>query len=67
MQVELHFRQKKVMILCEKVDVAGNKYGATEDTTSTNMNGVMIGNTTSFMGRSTPIHGGATPGGATLM
>ncbi len=68
-QVELHSRQKKVMVLREKVAVAGDKYGATEDASGTNMNGMMIGNATPFMGGATPMHGGATPmhGGATPM
>jgi len=67
-QVELHSRQKKVMVLREKVAVCGDKYGATEDPSRTSMNGMLVP-TTPFMGGATPMHGGATPmhGGATPM
>jgi transcription elongation factor SPT5 len=66
-QVELHSRQKKVMVLREKVAVAGDKFGATEDPNRAVNN--MLAPTTPFMGGATPMHGGATPmhGGATPM
>lgn len=67
-QVELHSRLKKVMVLRERVAVVGDKFGATEDPDRSNM-GSMIAPTTPFLGGATPMHGGATPmhGGATPM
>lgn len=67
-QVELHSRLKKVMVLRDRVVVVGDKYGATEDGDRLNTN-VMIAPTTPFLGGATPMHGGATPmyGGATPM
>jgi transcription elongation factor SPT5 len=70
-QVELHSRLKKVMVVRERVAVVGDKFGATEDQ---NRIGTEIANplapTTPFIGGgATPMHGGATPmhGGATPM
>lgn len=65
-QVELHSRLKKVMVVKERVHVVGDKFGATENDDATN--GVTA-TTTPFMGAMTPMHGGATPlhGGATPM
>lgn len=66
-QVELHSRLKKVMVVKERVHVIGDKYGATGE------NGVVGSGftfgSTSLMGGATPMHGGATPmhGGATPM
>ena len=70
-QVELHSRLKKVMVVRERVAVAGDKFGATEDQNR----GVpavanILAPTTPFVaGGATPLHGGATPmhGGATPM
>jgi transcription elongation factor SPT5 len=70
-QVELHSRLKKVMVVRERVAVVGDKFGATGDA---NQNGGMTSEpgapTTPFVsGGATPMHGGATPmhGGATPM
>jgi len=65
-QVELHSRLKKVMVVKERVHVVGDKFGATENDDATNG---MTANATPFMGAMTPMHGGATPlhGGATPM
>lgn len=65
-QVELHSRLKKVMVVKERVHVVGDKFGATENEDTEN---TMTTNTTPFMGAMTPMHGGATPlhGGATPM
>mmetsp|Transcript_12907 Transcript_12907/g.21241 ORF Transcript_12907/g.21241 Transcript_12907/m.21241 type:complete len:1147 (-) Transcript_12907:572-4012(-) len=65
-QVELHSRLKKVMVVKDRVHVVGDKFGATENDDATNG---MTANTTPFMGSMTPMHGGATPlhGGATPM
>jgi transcription elongation factor SPT5 len=73
-QVELHSRLKKVMVVRERVAVVGDKFGATEDGTQQGVNS-MGAPTASFTaatpmhGGSTPMHGGATPmhGGATPM
>mmetsp|Transcript_15429 Transcript_15429/g.29098 ORF Transcript_15429/g.29098 Transcript_15429/m.29098 type:complete len:1091 (-) Transcript_15429:67-3339(-) len=67
-QVELHSRLKKVMVLRDRVVVVGDKYGATEDADRLNTN-IMLAPTTPFLGGATPMHGGATPmhGGATPM
>ena len=64
-QVELHSRLKKVMVVRERVAVVGDKFGATEDV---NQNDMQTGVPTSFT-TATPMHGGATPmhGGATPM
>merc|ERR1712238_158038 len=65
-QVELHSRLKKVMVVRERVAVVGDKFGATEDVNQNDLqnNGVPTSFTTA-----TPMHGGATPmhGGATPM
>jgi transcription elongation factor SPT5 len=71
-QVELHSRLKKVMVLREKVVVVGDKFGATEDLNRSNVPGDINMNapTTPFLsGGATPMHGGATPmhGAATPM
>ena len=67
-QVELHSRLKKILVLRERVAVVGDKYGATEDPNRANVNSMMAP-TTPFLGGATPMHGGATPmhGGATPM
>lgn len=67
-QVELHSRLKKVMVVREKVAVVGDKFGATEEAEHANTN-PMMAPTTPFLGGATPMHGGATPmhGGATPM
>jgi hypothetical protein len=65
-QVELHSRLKKVMVVKERVHVIGDKFGATGE----NGDGSGFGMArTPFMGGATPMHGGATPmhGGATPM
>jgi len=69
-QVELHTRLKKVMVLRDRVSVAGDKFGATEDPERSNPNPIALGMTPGHMiGGATPLHGGATPmhGGATPM
>jgi len=72
-QVELHSRLKKIMVVRERVAVAGDKFGSTEDPTRTqapSQNSAMAGGATPFnSGGATPLHGGATPmhGGATPM
>ena len=71
-QVELHSRLKKIMVVRERVAVAGDKFGSTEDPTRTqapNQSVVMGGGATPYNGGVTPMHGGATPmhGGATPM
>jgi transcription elongation factor SPT5 len=71
-QVELHSRLKKVMVVRDRVAVVGDKFGATEES---NRVGTDVTNplapTTPFIagGGATPMHGGATPmhGGATPM
>ncbi len=66
-QVELHSRLKKVMVVKERVHVIGDKFGATDNgDDSTGISGV---STPAFVGGMTPMHGGATPmhGGATPM
>mmetsp|Transcript_60695 Transcript_60695/g.72054 ORF Transcript_60695/g.72054 Transcript_60695/m.72054 type:complete len:564 (-) Transcript_60695:122-1813(-) len=66
-QVELHSRLKKVMVVRERVAVIGDKFGATEPrmkgeteslSSSTNGGGVA---STPFLGGQTPMHGAATP------
>lgn len=69
-QVELHSRLKKVMVVRERVAVVGDKFGATEEINQNdpnNLNGISMDS--SFAGTATPMHGGATPmhGGATPM
>ena len=67
-QVELHSRLKKVMVVKERVHVVGDKFGATENLEGSN--GLSGSSTTPFMGGITPMHhGGETPmhGGATPM
>lgn len=69
-QVELHSRLKKVMVVRERVAVVGDKFGATEEVSQNdpnNQNGNSM--TSSYAGAATPMHGGATPmhGGATPM
>eukprot|EP00546_Thalassionema_frauenfeldii_P004555 CAMPEP_0178917180 /NCGR_PEP_ID=MMETSP0786-20121207/13100_1 /TAXON_ID=186022 /ORGANISM="Thalassionema frauenfeldii, Strain CCMP 1798" /LENGTH=1094 /DNA_ID=CAMNT_0020590695 /DNA_START=80 /DNA_END=3364 /DNA_ORIENTATION=- len=70
-QVELHSRLKKVMVVRERVVVAGDKYGSTEDPSRNNQqpSNEMTPSTPFIAGRATPMHGGATPmhGGATPM
>lgn len=70
-QVELHSRLKKVMVVRERVAVIGDKYGATEDQDRQNnsANSMMAPSTPFLSGGATPMHGGATPmhGGATPM
>lgn len=71
-QVELHSRLKKIMVVRERVAVVGDKFGATEtvNQNDVNNNGVssmltaatpMIGGATPMHGSATPMHGGATP------
>ena len=64
-QVELHSRLKKVMVVKERVHVIGDKFGAADNEGSNNFAGA----STSFMGGVTPMHVGASPmhGGATPM
>ena len=66
-QVELHSRLKKVMVVKDRVHVIGDKFGATGET-SDSANG-FAAPSMSYMSASTPMHGGATPmyGGATPM
>ena len=69
-QVELHSRTKKVLVLRERVAVVGDKFGATEDPNrGVNTNNNMMAPTMPFIGGATPMHGVATPmhGGATPM
>eukprot|EP00548_Thalassiothrix_antarctica_P014381 CAMPEP_0194175546 /NCGR_PEP_ID=MMETSP0154-20130528/9559_1 /TAXON_ID=1049557 /ORGANISM="Thalassiothrix antarctica, Strain L6-D1" /LENGTH=1076 /DNA_ID=CAMNT_0038889385 /DNA_START=101 /DNA_END=3331 /DNA_ORIENTATION=+ len=70
-KVELHSRLKKVMVVRERVVVAGDKYGSTEDPSrNSQLQSNMMAPTTPFVpGGATPMHGGATPmhGGATPM
>jgi len=67
-QVELHSRLKKIMVLRERVAVVGDKFGATEDPNRSSLPNMLAPNTP-FLGGATPMHGGATPmhGGATPM
>lgn len=71
MQVELHSRLKKVMVVRERVAVAGDKFGATDDADRTILDvpGIVAPTTPFVSGGATPMHGGATPlhGGATPM
>ncbi len=66
-QVELHSRLKKVMVVKDRVHVIGDKFGATGET-GDGGNG-FAAPSMPFMTASTPMHGGATPmyGGATPM
>jgi len=66
-QVELHSRLKKVMVVKDRVHVIGDKFGATGDA-GDGGNG-FAAPSIPFMGAATPMHGGATPmyGGATPM
>mmetsp|Transcript_15570 Transcript_15570/g.26001 ORF Transcript_15570/g.26001 Transcript_15570/m.26001 type:complete len:784 (+) Transcript_15570:3-2354(+) len=70
-QVELHSRLRKVMVVRERVVVAGDKFGSTEDPSRNQpQQNSMLAPTTPFVtGNATPMHGGATPmhGGATPM
>lgn len=71
-QVELHSRLKKVMVVRERVAVVGDKFGSTEDpnrATNVDTGGMMAPATPFVAGGATPMHGGATPmhGGATPM
>jgi len=68
-QVELHTRLKKVMVLRERVLVVGDKFGATEDPGRSNPNPILHATTPFIGGGATPMHGVATPmhGGATPM
>lgn len=74
LQVELHSRLKKVMVVRERVAVAGDKFGATDANenglaTSMGAPAPLVGGATPMHGGATPMHGGATPmhGGATPM
>ena len=66
-QVELHSRLKKVMVVRERVAVVGDKFGATED--GTQQGGTSMGAPAIPFTAATPMHGGQTPmhGGATPM
>ena len=71
-QVELHSRLKKVMVVKERVHVIGDRYGATENGDGNAAPGGGFGAPgMARMGGATPMHGmgGATPmlGGATPM
>lgn len=68
-QVELHSRLKKVMVVRERVAVVGDKFGATEDAGQNDPNVQNTAISGVFSGAATPMHGGATPmhGGATPM
>jgi transcription elongation factor SPT5 len=68
-QVELHSRLKKVMVVRERVAVVGDKFGATEEAGQNDPNGANGAAAPVFSGAATPMHGGATPmhGGATPM
>lgn len=68
-QVELHSRLKKVMVIRERVAVVGDKFGATEEVNQNDPNGQNGASVPGFVGAATPMHGGATPmhGGATPM
>jgi len=70
-QVELHSRLKKVLVVRERVAVAGDKFGATEDANRgiPVVTNIMAPTTPFVAGGATPMHGGATPmhGGATPM
>jgi len=68
-QVELHSRPRKVMVIRERVAVVGDKFGASEDPDRAAGNPGGLAPTTPFLGGATPMHGGATPmhGGATPM
>lgn len=68
-QVELHSRLKKVMVVRERVTVVGDKFGATEDVGQNDPNAQNAATAAVFSGAATPMHGGATPmhGGATPM
>jgi len=68
-QVELHSRLKKVMVVHDRIQVVGDKFGATEDQSHSNNQDNMMAPSTPFIGGATPIHGGATPmhGSATPM
>lgn len=68
-QVELHSRLKKVMVVRERVAVVGDKFGATEDAGQNDPNAQNAATSAVFSGAATPMHGGATPmhGGATPM
>jgi transcription elongation factor SPT5 len=67
-QVELHSRLKKVMVVRERVAVVGDKFGATEEVSQNDPN-MQNGHASTFAAAATPMHGGATPmhGGATPM
>ena len=71
-QVELHSRLKKIMVVRERVAVVGDKFGAVEEINQSDVpNAVPAAFTsaTPMHGGATPMHGGATPmhGGATPM
>ena len=68
-QVELHSRLKKVMVIKDRVHVVGDKFGATTDN-GDGSNGMFVSSAAPFAGGITPMHhGGETPmhGGATPM
>lgn len=68
-QVELHSRLKKVMVVRERVAVVGDKFGATEEVGQNDPTATNGATAAVFSGAATPMHGGATPmhGGATPM
>ena len=70
-QVELHSRLKKVMVVRERVAVVGDKFGAVEEVNQNDVPNAVPAFTsaTPMHGGATPMHGGATPmhGGATPM
>lgn len=73
-QVELHSRLKKIMVSRDRIAVAGDRFGATDSSNTSNADANMMaaGGMTPFLGGgSTPMHGGATPmytgGGTTPM
>jgi len=61
--VELHSRLEKTMVVGERVVVAGDKFGATEEARRTIMDvpGIVASATPFVAGGATPMHGGATP------
>lgn len=67
-QVEVHSRLKKVMVLRDRVAVVGDKFGSTEDPSRMNVTATNV-TSTPFIGGATPMYGGATPmhGGQTPM
>lgn len=68
-QVELHSRLKKVMVVKDRVHVIGDKFGATGENAEQNGGFGAAQAQAGYLGGATPMHGGATPmhGGATPM